>query len=107
MLRQVTEYQRSTRLPGQSAQAGHVGPECEIAEPGVPVGHLETVERVHVEVHCQQIAAAVGAVAGDGVEEVVGAEPLADEPAEGVREGNEDSINSAGFDLGFELGVES
>ncbi len=99
----IADHERGRRLPGQHAQRGQVGSHLEIAEAGVPVGDLETVERVHVEVHGEQVVAAVRALGQRGLEKVRRREALAHEPPERIGKGDNDGVDLAGFDRGFQF----
>jgi hypothetical protein len=96
---QVADDHRGGGLPGEQAHGGKVGLHAEVAEPGLPVGQREAVERVHLDVEGEEVIAAVRAAVGDVVEEVVGGEPLADEAAENVGEDDDNGVDVPGLDL--------
>ena len=101
---EVAQHHRRAGLPRQEAERVEVGTEPEVAEAGGPARELEAVERVHVQVDREQVAASVRAVLHDRVEEEVGAEALAHEPSERVRGSDEDGVNGAGANEASELG---
>src|SRR5439155_20775931 len=83
---------------------GEIGPQCKIAKTLLPVGELESLMRIHLDVHRQQITATVCAVFRDLVEKELASEALADQAPEHVRARDDDGVDSAAVDLGFELG---
>jgi hypothetical protein len=76
-----------------------VCPHYEIAEPFFPIGQLEPIHRLHLQVHREQIIAAMGSVFGHQVQEELSSESLPDEAAENVGEGDDDRVNGAALDL--------
>ncbi|MFO1513019.1 MAG: hypothetical protein U1F83_08940 [Verrucomicrobiota bacterium] len=59
---------------------------------------MKAIERVHLDVHRQQIAATVRAVLGVLAEKLTGA-TLADQTSKDIREGDDDGVDLAAFDL--------
>ena len=75
-----------------------------VAKALLPVRHAEARLRLHVDVHRQKVIAAMRAVRGDVLQEKLSGEPLADEPPENVREGDDDGVDEAALDVGLEGG---
>ena len=78
--------------------------ELEVAKARFPVRHRESLERIHVEVHRQQVVASMGAMLHHALEEEVGMKPLAHEAAERVGDGDKDGVDAAPTDQGGEFG---
>jgi hypothetical protein len=95
---QVGEHHRRAVLPRHPVQRGQVGDHREVAVPAVPGGHLVAGDGVHVDVHREQVVAALAAAVEDLVQEEAGVEPLALEPALHVDEGEHDRVDLTGVD---------
>ena len=78
---QVGDDQRRPLEPGHPPQRGHVRLEDEVAVAGVPRRHLEPLHRVHVDVHGQQVVAALGSVLLDLLDEEGRVQAFAHQPA--------------------------
>jgi len=93
IVNEVAQHQGGARKPRDAAQRSRIGLKREIAETLFPVGQLEPVERVHLDVEGEQVVAAVGALLGEVLpEEVLGRHAFADEPAEHVGEHHENGV---------------
>jgi hypothetical protein len=86
-------------LPGQQPEGIKIGGQLEIAEAGLPIGDLESVERVHLEIHREQVAAGVGALPNDRFQKMIRAKALSHQPIEEVRKRNDHGVHLAGADL--------
>src|SRR5258708_6639863 len=53
----ITDDECGASLPRQYAQRLRVRTKCEITEPCVPARDLETVQRVHLHIHREQVIA--------------------------------------------------
>src|SRR6267143_171716 len=95
--------ERRASLPGQCAQGLHVWTKCEITKSSVPTCDLETVERVHLHIHRQQVIAPVRAVLKHGIEKYVRSKAFTDQSAKGIRKGNNDRVNRPGAYLSLKL----
>ena len=80
-----------------------VGLQDEIAIALGPVGGLVAGDRLHIDVVGEQVVAAMRLVDG-ALEEELGLEALADQPALHVGESDEHGVDRAAGDIGFELG---
>ena len=100
----IAQHQRGTTQPRKRSRSREVGAHREIAETLFPIGQFETVLRVHLQVYGEQVIAGVRAVPGHLFEEKFPRETFADQPPEHVREGDNDGVDGAGADLGFEMG---
>ena len=104
MVDDVGEHERRRLQPGDSAQGRHVGLQREIAVALAPARRRVTRHRLHVDVVGQQIAAGVSFLVR-GFDEVFRMKALADELPRHVGEGDDDGVDLARADRGFQ-GVE-
>jgi hypothetical protein len=77
--------------------------ELEVAVAALPRADGVAVHGVHVDVDGQQVVAALGAVLEHGVEEELGVDPLALQPALHVGERDHDGVDGPIPDLGPQL----
>ena len=98
----ITKHQRRAGLPGHETNGRKIGPHFEVAKTFLPVGQLEAVLRVHLDVHGEQIIARVRAMFHHVVEEKFPGEPFADEPPEHVRKRHDDGVDSSVVNFGPE-----
>ena len=103
VVQDVGQDQRGARLPGDVAQGAQVRLEDEVAVAGLPAGGLVAVHGVHVDVHAQQVAARLGLVRGDLVEEELRGQPFALQAALHVGHGELDGVDAADRDQVAEL----
>ena len=94
----VAQHQRRFLEPGRAAQRAHVGHEVEVAVAELPVGEFIAGDRIHLHVHGEQVIAGVRAVVDHAVDEHLGIEPLAEEPAVVVGEADDDRFDLALLD---------
>ena len=92
---EVGHAHRRGLVPGDHPQRVEVGLEREVAVAGVPRRHRVALDRVHVDVDGEQVVAALGAVLGDLLEEVVRHQPLALQPALHVAEAEQHRVHGA------------
>ena len=102
MVEHVGQHQRRAFEPGQRPQRRQVGLQDEIAVALVPARRRVARHRLHVDVVGEQVVAAVRLLVG-AVDEVLGLEALADQPALHVDHGDQHGIDAAGLDRGFQL----
>ena len=98
MVEHVAEHQRRALEPGDAAQGREVGLDREVAVAEVPRRRLVARHRLHLEVHGQEVVAAVHLV-HDLLEEVVAGDPLADQAALHVDHADHDGVDRAGGDV--------
>ncbi len=91
----VGQNQRRAVEPRDTPQRRHVGLDPEVAIAVLPIRHLVAGERLHVHIERQQVVAALHAVAGHLVEEVLDLDPLAEKPPLHVGEGGDDRVDRA------------
>ena len=75
-----------------------------VAVAGLPVHEREALGRVHLHVRAEEVRAEVGAVVDDAVEERLGLDALAHEPALHVGDRDDDRVDPALADPALELG---
>ena len=97
---EVALDQRGGRQVGEQPQRVRVGHELHVAVALLPRGDGVAVDRVHVDVHGQQVVAALGARLQGDVEEVAAVQPLALEPALHVGEREHDGVDLVRLDQG-------
>ena len=68
----VGQQHHRALVPGHRPQRVQVGLHHEVPVAAVPGGHRVAADRLHVDVHGQQVVAALGAVLDDVVEEMAG-----------------------------------
>ena len=90
---QVAQDHRGPGHPGHRVQRGEVEHELEVAVAALPRADGVAVDGVHVDVDGEQVVAALGAVLEHGVEEELGVDPLALQPALHVGEGHDDGVD--------------
>ena len=100
---QVGHAQRGALVPGDPAQRLEVGLHLEVAVAPLPGRHRVAVDRVHLDVHGEQVVARLGAVRDDVVDEVPGHQPLALQPALHVGQAQQHGVDLAGVDRRAEL----
>jgi hypothetical protein len=95
---EVREAQDGARMPWDRAQRAEVGLELEVAVAALPRGHGVARDRVHLDVHGEEVVAPLRAVVDDLVEEVAGHEALALQPALHVGHAEQDGVDRAVLD---------
>src|SRR5688572_10031347 len=70
-----------------------IGAKLEVAEALVPIRQFEAFLRLHLDIHGEQIIAAVRAVLGDGVHEIAPGETLPYETTEDVGERDDHGVD--------------
>jgi hypothetical protein len=95
MLEDVAEDQRGLLQPRDAAQRRQVGLHDEVAVALLPARHLVARHRLHLDVVGQQVVAGMGLVVG-GLDEILGMEALADQPALHVRKCGDDGVDGTG-----------
>ena len=89
----VGDAHRRGRLPRHRAQRVEVGAHHEVAIAALPRGHREALDRGHVDVDREQVVAALGAVLGHLVDEVMRDQPLAHQAALHVGDREQDGVD--------------
>jgi hypothetical protein len=92
------------RQPGGAPHRGQVRPKLEVPVAALPAGDRVPADRVHVDVHGEQVVARLGAVPEHLVEEVPGVQPLALQPPLDVGETGDDGVDLTCVDERLELG---
>ena len=100
---QVGDDHRRGLLPRHVPERAHVRYQHEVAVAALPGRHRIPVDGVHVHVHREQVVAALGIVLGHLVQEELGRQPLARQPALHVGEGEHDGVDLAHPDRGPQL----
>ena len=95
---QVAHDERGAFEPRHEAEGREVGPARHVAVARVPVREPVAGQHVHVDVHRQQVVAALDAAVDDLVEEVMTRHPLADQAALLVGKDDEDGVDLVGVD---------
>ena len=90
-------------LPGHRAQRVEVGAQHEVAVAALPGEHRIAADGRHVDVHAEQVVAALGAVLGDLGEEVAGGQALALQAALHVGQREQHRVDRAAVDPGAQL----
>jgi hypothetical protein len=89
----VADHERRAVQPGDPPQRLKVGHDPEVAVALLPVGHLVPGDRLHLHVEGEQVVAALDAVLGDVVEEVLDVDPLSEQPPLHVGKGGDDRVD--------------
>ena len=100
---EIAEDESGAVEPGGGPERGQVGDHVEVAVAQLPVGVGVPGDRLHLHVDGQQVVAAVGPVVGDLLDEMVGVESLAVDPAVVVGERHHHGVDVAGRDAGLQL----
>src|SRR5690242_9873791 len=93
----IAKDQRGGSLPRQRAQRPKIRTKFEIAETRVPIRDLEAVERIHLQIHREQVIAPMSPVLHDRVEKMRRGETFADQSAKRIGKGNNDGVNGTGL----------
>ena len=99
----VAEDERRRLEPRNAAQRPEVGHEPEVAVAAFPTGDLIAGHRIHLHLEGEQVVAPLDTVVDDLVEEVLGVDALAEQPALHVGEGDDDRVDRTDLDLGAQL----
>ena len=100
----IANNKSRSRLPRQDTEGIQVWLKGEVPEPSIPAGHFEPIQRIHFQVHREEVITTVSSVLCHRIEEHLGAETFADQTAEGIRQGNKDGVQRMSVQKGFELG---
>ena len=100
---EVAKDQRRTGKPGHQPERGRIGQHLKITETRIPIGDGKPIQRIHVEVDREQVAAAMGSVGHHRLQKMACVETLAHESAKRIGDGHEDRIDGTRFNLGLEL----
>jgi hypothetical protein len=100
---QVALDHRRRRLMGEAPDRVEVESELHVAVALLPRRHRVAVDRVHVDVDAQQVVAALRAVVDHHVDEVLGVQPLALQPALHVGERDDHGVDLAVPDQGRQV----
>ncbi|OPZ55034.1 MAG: hypothetical protein BWY91_01298 [bacterium ADurb.BinA028] len=100
---EVALDRRRIVLPRGPSQRREVEVEHHVAVAGLPRADGIAINGVHLDVDGQQVVAALGAVAQDGVDEPLTVDPLALQSALHVGEGDHDGVDGPVGDLGTQL----
>ncbi len=100
----VAEHERGRREPRDAPQRAEIRREREVAVPLLPAGDLVARNRIHLHVQREQVVAALDRMLGlDLLDEELAVEPLSEQPALHVGEGDDDRVDLAARDLGLQL----
>ena len=99
IMTEVADDQGSAGLPGDGTDGGEVRTHLEVTEAGVPIGDAVAVHGLHLDVDGEEVVAAMGSLLGHLIEEERCDEAFTDEPADHVRDGDNNRIDRAGFDF--------
>ncbi len=96
----IGEQHGRGRLPRDPPQRGEVRRHQQVAVAALPGRHRVTRDGVHLDIDGEQVIAAFGAVLDDLVQEVVGVEALAGQPALDVDDREDDGVDGPARHVG-------
>ena len=96
---EVGEAQRGRRVPWDETQRVEVGAHRKVPIPALPRRHLVTVDGIHLDVDGEQVVAPLGAVLSNLLQEVLGGQTLALQPALHIAHREQHGVDFASMDL--------
>ena len=99
----TSQDERAGLEPGDPTQRVHVGTKAEVSVTLLPARDPVAGHRVHLHLEREVVAASTPLLRDIAFEEELRVEPLAHESALHVRERDDDRVDRAALDLGFQL----
>ena len=95
----IAENPDGTRLPWHPVQCVEIRTHDEVAVAGIPGRHRVALDGVHVDVDGEEVVAPLCSVSEHLVNEILGMDALADQPALHVGDRDGDGVDESGLNL--------